>query len=326
MATLTINFQANTTGDHYVGYREIHMDPPNTYTVLTVNVTTPGATSVDIDIPGSLYCGELHYAGYIIAACQSQTDANADGIPDAAITWSNTLLQQTDPCTETEITCDNTGIDTISIDVAGTGYSIGNVIAVVEANVGDEVVPATVTVGNIGALGEITAVSIDFAGSYKEAPNLDATGVGNGDAVLSVTAMEDCPEVDLTTIDCAGVESFTGKSGWIGELGEVLTICTDSSTLAGLGSQFTAALAGNCKCRGCESVTLDASAATSGGVIVTYNRCWDRGAGEVLVVRQVNAGETLTDIDCIIPETLTLQVDSLDVPLNVTYGNCPPNS
>lgn len=325
MATLTINFQANTTGDHYVGYREIHMDPPNTYTVLTVNVTTPGATSVDIDIPGSLYCGELHYAGYIIAACQSQTDANADGIPDAAITWSNTLLQQTDPCTETEITCDNTPIDGISIDVPGTGYSIGNVITVVEATVGDEVVPATITVATVGGAGEITTVSIDVAGSYKAAPNLDATGVGNGDAVLSIAAMAECPEVDLTTIDCAGVQTYTGKTGWTGQLGEVLTICTDQSTLGTLGSQFTAALAGNCKCRGCESVTLDASAATSGGVIVTYNRCWDTGAGEVLVVRQVNSGETLTDIDCIIPETLTLSKNSLDTPLVVTYGNCPPS-
>ena len=52
MATLTINFNANTTGDHYVGYKETNMDPPNTYTVITVNVAAPGPQSVDIDIVG----------------------------------------------------------------------------------------------------------------------------------------------------------------------------------------------------------------------------------------------------------------------------------
>ena len=65
MADFTINFQANTSGDHYVGYRT-YDSAPSTYTIITVNVVTPGPQAVDINIPGSLYCADLgiRYTGY----------------------------------------------------------------------------------------------------------------------------------------------------------------------------------------------------------------------------------------------------------------------
>jgi len=74
------------------------------------------------------------------------------------------------------------GIEFVSIDTAGTGYQVSDVLPVIGNGSG-----AVVTVSTVGGSGEITAVSIDNAGTKYTAATIDASEVGNGDAELSVT-------------------------------------------------------------------------------------------------------------------------------------------
>ena len=329
MATLRINFQANTTGNHIVGYRENYFDLPNTYNTVILNILTPGPAFVDIIIPGSLYCGELSYSGYIIAECQNQTDSNGDGIPDAAVTWSQNIPQQIDPCIETNIICDSVGILTIDILEPGENYTPGDVIPVVEATIGDQVSPAIITVLTVNGGGGITSVSITNAGLYKATPLLNAAGVsgwpGVTPAQLVVTAMANCPALDIENFVCATIITNGIKPEWESSpLGSIYTLCADIEEVTDtLGIQFRAEEVSNCKCRGCELLTLDASAAATGGCTISYNTCWDRDAGEVLNIVQVNPGDVFTNIACVIPETVQVLANDLDTPLVISYTNCP---
>lgn len=180
MAKFTINFQANTTGNHYIGYRTYN-DPVNTYTVETINVIgpVPSSESLEIEVPGNLYCADddILYEGYIIAACQNQRDSNNDGIPDLAITWSTLLVQQTDPCKEVTIKCDNTPLDYIEILTPGAGYTTASVSFT--GGGGGTGAEATAFLGD----GVITAVLGDgFGAGYSEGDgtqtNIPLIGIG----------------------------------------------------------------------------------------------------------------------------------------------------
>jgi len=329
MATLRINFQANTTGNHIVGYRENYFDLPNTYTTVTLNILTPGPAFVDIIIPGSLYCGQLSYSGYIIAECQNQIDSNADGIPDAAVTWSQIIPQQVDPCIETTIICDSVGILTINIIEPGENYTIGDVIPIIESSPGDEVSAGNITVLTVNGGGGITSVSINNTGLYKAIPLLDASAVvgwpGVINAQLVVTAMSNCPALNIEDFVCATIITNGIKPEWGSfPLGSTYTLCADiEEVIDTLGIQFRAEEVGNCKCRGCERLTLDASAAATGGCTISYNTCWDRNAGEVLNIVQVSPGDVFTNIACVIPETVQILANDLDTPIVISYTNCP---
>lgn len=123
MAGFTLEFIANTTGDHYVCYRDTNTADP--YTCITVNVTTLGPETVEINIPNNIYCDNTEYEGYIVAACQDQTDANTDGVPDTALTFNfPTIPQEVDPCTLVEFTCNSVDVAAVSMNSTqvGSGY------------------------------------------------------------------------------------------------------------------------------------------------------------------------------------------------------------
>jgi len=431
MAKLTINFNANTTGIHYIGYRT-HMDTVDTFTVLQKVITTPGSTFVEIPVDGSLYCRELHYSGYIIAGCQLQDettlkdtgvvaaadDADANKIPDAALTWSQTLAVQTDPCIETTIVCDNVPINTLTLNDGGSGYGLtgptvvipaptaaGGVQATATASYGDGIATGisnlvggsgyaeadgtqlgiplkttgqgatacTTTVDVTFTGGVVTGVVINTAGTLVNSTELDytidnasltvgtaptteatftvlATGgyidviktvtltnPGSGYQVIptisisetpsgtaaNITAvMEQCPSLNMLTYMCATSDTIAGVPTRVLDLLSTVTICSDVGTLGTLDAQFAATQVGNCKCKGCELVTFDATGATSGTGTISYHRCWDEANGEVLVTRQISSGQTITDVDCIIPETLNIDEGTLNASLVVTYKPC----
>lgn len=74
------------------------------------------------------------------------------------------------------------GIESVSIDSAGTSYQVSDVLPVTGDGNG-----AVVTVATVGGSGEITSVSIDNAGTKYTAATIDASEVGDGNAELSVT-------------------------------------------------------------------------------------------------------------------------------------------
>jgi hypothetical protein len=155
MASFDINFIANTTGLHTVYWRN-YEDPVNTYpNSESVNVTTPGLQTITIDVEGSLYCAPygITYEGYVIAECQDPLPAT-NGIPDSVLssgtTWTVVMDEQTDPCQDTTITCDNVGIDGITVDSFGRNYTGVN---------GDPGAVMTVTIDAPTAVGGVQATA-----------------------------------------------------------------------------------------------------------------------------------------------------------------------
>ena len=304
MASFTINFQANTVGDHYIGYRTYN-DPPNTYTVITENVSTPGAQAVEIQVPGNVYCGDIVYDGYVIASCQDQTDTGGNGIPDLAITWTVTLLQQTDPCVYAEITCDNTPIDSVTVTNGGTGgYVVGDSITVTEANPGDELVAAVLEVGSETG-GIIDTINVINPGSYKSAPTLTAA-TGNGDAVLEAV-MEACPLINLASIDCLGDDGLAVDPSYTLSLGDSITYCIDILTAGGtLGSQFIINDTDFCHCHTCKSYLVQNNDSVPRKI--TFQTCWDVSQTNFIQTTSVllAAGQSY-NVTCAMEDTLVTE-------------------
>lgn len=306
MASFTINFNANAIGDHYIGYRTYN-DPTNTYTVVTHNVATLGAQAVEIQVPGNLYCGDITYNGYVIAACQPQTDNNSDGIPDAAITWVANLLKQTDPCIFAEIKCDNSPIAYLSINNAGINYVIGDPLVFTETIVGSELVVAEGTVGAVNGSGGITSINMTNFGSYQAIPNITVnSGTGAG-AVLTPT-MAECPLLDIRNYDCNGDNADPDDPIYELKLGETLGLCADLPSLAGLISRFSYTDDTQCHCRECQRYQVEN---TSGGDLkATIQTCWDgshpSGLEIVTMTYNIPAGQTV-DLGCAMKDTLQLE-------------------
>lgn len=216
MASFDINFQANTTGDHYVGWRTYDM-LPNTYNVETINVTIPGAQTVTIEVDGSLYCAnsDIQYTGYVIAACMNQNDGNADGIPDLALTWTIDMVQQIDPCIKTRITCDNVPLNTINITNKGDSYTSPPTVTVTAPDV----------VGGVQAAGQaflgngvITTLFItNFGGQYEPIGNASTTQTVDLIRLGQVATDGTLGTVDVTFDIVGNVASIalnTGGSGY----------------------------------------------------------------------------------------------------------------
>lgn len=88
------------------------------------------------------------------------------------------------------------GVTQTYIDTAGTGYSPGDAITVTGDGSG-----ADIEVATVGGSGEITGLTVEDAGSGYTTITLDASGRGNGDAVLSAETGADNLLVDLTLFD-----------------------------------------------------------------------------------------------------------------------------
>ena len=343
MASFTLDWQANTTGDHYIGYRTYN-DPVNTYTVITVNVVTPGAQQTLINAPGNLYCAcvGIEYTGYLIAACEDQTDGNADGIPDAALTWTVDLLEQTDPCKLTTIECANTGVADVTWTTAGscsggTGYPAPPheiPLAFSTAVPGDTIITAEGHILFDLGTGDILSTVITVAGSYKTIPTVTldgGTGGVCGSSPAFTAVMNSCPSLYIPTYACAGWTNMDVANPLAGNitlpLGGSITLCTDESTLAGLTSDFEDTIptgnAGDCHCQTCSCIEVDTGGATGGIGMIQYQNCWDGPNANRLISRAINFGETI-NLGSVIPQTVFLSNGSLvGGTLTATIVACP---
>ena len=321
MASFRINFQAQTTGDHYIGYRTYN-DPPNTYTVLTVNITgaVPQLAHVDIPVPGNLYCAydDIVYTGYLIAACQPQTDGNGDGIPDLATQWTVTMAEQTDPCINTTILCEATPIATVTLPNGITSCTPDGTytLDVTEVTPGDEVAAANITITVVAGQPVPGSINIIDPGRYKAVPVVSlpvgVTGC-SPDPVFTVT-LEDCPTIDLLDYICAAHTELSGNTEVTLAVGESTALCADVATLGGLPAGYTSEEFGGCHCKPCANVVVTTSGGATGYVDVSYHVCWDGsnpiGSGLTYVTRRVTAGTTV-DLGCVIPDDITLDESNL---------------
>ena len=320
MASFRINFQAQTTGDHYIGYRTYN-DPPNTYTVLTVNITgaVPQLAHVDIPVPGNLYCAydDIVYTGYLIAACQPQTDGNADGIPDLATQWTVTLVQQVDDCIGTLILCEATPIDTVTLPngIISCAPNGTYTLDVTEANPGDEVVPANITITIVAGQPVPGSITIIDPGRYKAVPVVTLpVGVSgcSPNPVFTVT-LEKCPVIDLLDYICSNHIELSGDTLIEPSVGETILLCANVATLAGLPPGYDYESHDGCHCEQCENVVVTTTA-SSGYVDVSYHTCWDGsnplGSGLTYVTRRVAYDETV-DLGCVMSNDITLDESNL---------------
>lgn len=321
MASFRINFQAQTTGAHYIGYRKY--DDPAGYTVVTVNVTgtVPQAAYAEIPVPGNLYCAYagIRYNGYIIAACELLPGEDpATAIPAAATTWSVKLAQQTDPCIDTTILCEATPIATVTLPFGIISCTPDGTytLDVTEVTPGDEVAAANITITVVAGQPVPGSINIIDPGRYKAVPvvSLPVGVTGCSPAPVFTVTLEDCPTIDLLDYICATHTELSGNTEVTLAVGESISLCTDVTTLPGLPPGYTSEEFGGCHCKSCANVVVTTSGGATGYVDVSYHTCWDNSnpmaTGLTLITRRVTAGTTV-DLGCVMPDDITLDESNL---------------
>ena len=77
---------------------------------------------------------------------------------------------------------DNASVSAISVTDGGSSYSVGDPVIINGSGSG-----ATAEVATVGGSGEITGITVTNGGSGYTTATIDASGSGNGDAVLAAT-------------------------------------------------------------------------------------------------------------------------------------------
>src|SRR5690606_37647291 len=104
-----------------------------------------------------------------------------------------------DPCIDTTILCEATPIDTVTLPngIIGCVPNGTYTLDVTEANPGDEVVPANITITIVAGQPVPASITIIDPGRYKAVPIVTLSGVSGctPDPVFTVT-LEKCPVID----------------------------------------------------------------------------------------------------------------------------------
>lgn len=311
MASFTVNFNANTTGDHYICYRTQGAPPATAFICTTENVTTAGANSVVIEIPDNIYCDAFVFEGYIIAACEPQTDTTGNGFPDAAITFVATFPQQTDPCPLYSIECTTVAVNrTVLINNGGVNYTVGDSLVFTTTIPGDTIVSAVATVSNVDAVtGAITAVAFTNFGEYQAVPTVTVTSATGSLANLAVS-LDPCDPLLLSTISCNNPAQGPFPPTASLNLNDELYLCADVAAIASLDSQYTATdvsatRGGTCNCQVCENCVLTNSSGKP--LNYSFQTCWDltpQSNAIIVYTGQIAIGGTV-DLGCVIRPTVT---------------------
>lgn len=327
---ITVNFNANTVGDHYLGYNyigDVNIQPVvnfNTryvYDVITVNVTSIGPQTVDIPIYGSLYCANITYFGYVIASCQNQTDSTGNNIPDEAITWSQNLPKQSDPIALTEITCVAVPILTAVISAPPIGCSDGDYpIVVTPANVGDDLITAVGTL-TVGSSGSSFFINFTNKGLYKQTPVITIPTLACDPSVaVTVTMFQSSITLSDYIPTNGTISEPVVNSTYLLSVGDTVQMFTDQTIT--LPDGFESTVISNGHCAGCENLTVDASAATTGSGKVTFNLPWSNINSPLqLKTVPIQAGQ-ITNMGCVIIGTPTYDFGNLDVTPTTATGAC----
>ena len=325
MATIAINFTANTTGEHTVYWRN-YQDPANTYpNSLSVTVTTPGPQSVDIPIDENLYCTmfDVIYQGYIIADCMDTTPVT-NGVPDsvtnAGSTFTVTAEQQQDPCEFVGLKCESVGILEVAVTSGGSGYAGTETLVIGPPDLAGGV-QATGTITFSGTA--IDTVTITNPGSgYTSTPSVTPSSSSEGTLAQFNITMEDCPIVDLTSTACNGTNNVTETPDYLLALGDQIEYCIDRTSFDDLLAarpelgevdimpDFGGIGTGKegCHCLECQKTKVLVLGSGSGKL--TYQTCGDTSQGIVMVTIAITGGNDY-ELGCILP--MTVHIDEGDL-------------
>ncbi len=306
MAGFTLNFNANTIDDYYICYKNVA--DPLPYTCTTVSITTLGPQTVDIDVPNNIYCAPADLEGYIIAACQDQTDGNGDGVPDAAILFTLTIGQVTDPCDQVSLTCTSAGVINVLLS-GGSGCVDGSYPLLFTDGV--EITPCTGTV-NISSGGTSFSVTLTAVGLYSTPPTtVDTSAFGcTTPPTTDLVAMGSCGMIDLTTIQCLG--NMTDTSPALSPsltYGESFKFCIDMEKIGLVPDDYTVQTTDEtCYCVNCEGLYATNNAPGAKTQTVYWQTCWyddsqPTYAGPIVTyTAYVPAGSVDVFIDCVIKD------------------------
>lgn len=328
MSTFTINFNAQFPGQHIIGYRTYNT-PANTYLTVTQDVTAIGDVSVEIQVPGNLYCAHagITYDYYVLARCLNETltDTNLDGVPDFAVTDSITIAQETDPCNVNVIECIAAPISTVTITDNGTSLCTdGTYNVVVTAAPGTELSPADITVTVSGGL--ITSYTINDGGLYTTNPTLSVT-IPNCSTSPTLTCVLGTSPLTLDTLVYGEITIYDGYGVTHDmEIGDILTLSVNPAIAVTLGDAFdvTAYSIENCHCNECAKITVDSTDASTGFGKLIYQTCWDQGDEDHAlrtIVRKMNP-DVILSLGCILNSTLNILEGTLDGNVTFTTALC----
>jgi hypothetical protein len=220
-ATITVDFQANYTGNHRVCWRvQGSGDPYDCNT--SVSCVGGGAVCQAVfTVPlNSTSCdGDVIIEGYVQAECEDVLSTNG------RVPFVTNPFTPTPTCIRHEITCDHVGILSVSISSSGSNYAVGDVINIIRNSSDTETMDASITVSSVDGSGGITGVNISNPGSYQIQPTYSITSASGSGAVLSII-MDTCPSVSNLGTDCS-TNTISLTNGLI--LGETFATCVVGS-------------------------------------------------------------------------------------------------
>ena len=336
MATIAINFTANTTGEHTVYWRN-YQDPANTYpNSLSVTVTVPGPQSVDIPINENLYCTmfDVIYQGYVIADCMDATPVT-NGVPDsvtnAGSTFTVTAEQQQDPCEFVGLKCESVGILEVAVTSGGSGYAGTETLVIDPPDLAGGV-QATGTITFSG--NAISAVTITNPGSgYTSTPSVNSTAPSEGTYAQFSVTMEDCAVVDLTSTACNSTNNVSETPDYVLALGDQINYCIDRTSFNDLLAarpelgevdimpNFGGTGTGKegCHCLECQKISVLILGTGSGKL--TYQTCGDTSQGIVMVTIAITGGNSY-ELGCILHPTIHVDEGTLTNSPQITNIDC----
>lgn len=216
-ATVSVDFDANYSGDHRVCWRVQGSGSAYDCTTI-VNCVGGGSTCnavFTVQVNTTSCDGDVIIEGYIQAACE---DILSTG---GRLPFVTNAFTPTPTCLRYEITCERGPIESVTIVAVGTGYTVGDPITVTRDPGDTSINDATLEVGSVGGSGEITSVNIVLPGEYQIPPTLTPTG--GTDAVLEAV-LRDCLDYNNFGNDCAANPvTVTGLA-----VGSTFAACSDA--------------------------------------------------------------------------------------------------
>lgn len=323
LTKVTVPFIANTIGVHLIEYRGfVNGNAVTNAITIDFNVEETGPQEFLFNCYQNLYCDSITYTGYVIAACQSQADTTANGIPDLAQTWDITIPQETSTLDDLKFTVESSEIDEVILN-ADPGPCTDGVyfLEFNEVTPGDQVEPAG---GTLTISGTSYVVDMTSQGLYKAAPTIT---VRNNDcfSVPDFTVTLYKVTIDLSVYVAASnlgpVRPIYEK-----EIGDVFHLAMADASIV-TNDRLAVVSEGSYYCKGCKTAIVNAVASSSGSGKISYQTCWDSSNPEgtaILITMQIVAGVSYT-LGNLLEDTITIDNDTLDVDAQIAIEPYRPS-
>lgn len=321
MAGFTLKFDAQTSGNYKIAYRDAD-DPCAVYQYKEVyvnNTSYPHEISVNIEIEGSLYCDDITYDGWILPMCFGEVYQPGQDVPDNATTFTHVMSKIPSDCDKLEIVLTGYKIESFDITNGGSGYdendpptltivrndvlsSDYDAVGIVPIISGGEIVGVNFVSSGMNKGGAYNPQHID--GDTVHDPTVTITGgVGSG-AVITPVLADSGDEFQLEDFACSSVGDSSVSIEFAGKA--IYTCGKESTARSILPVHYDVSILDNecCYCDACADVKISTLNAVTGSVKYGYTKCWDNG-GTTTYYSSINANEEVVLQNVIIGGDIT---------------------